>query len=68
MKPVHDTLTTRLISEGSSPEAASARRDTSAPAAQAILRYFWFWVSKSRGWKTSSIGTTLARVSTPAVS
>ena len=66
MKPVQETLTTRSISPGPREDASRARRATSAPARQATSRYFRFWVSKSAGWKTSSIGTTLARNSTPA--
>ena len=66
MKPVQDTLTTMSISPGPREDASRARRATSAPARQATSRYFRFWVSKSAGWKTSSIGTTLARDFTPA--
>ena len=67
MKPVQETLTTRSISPGSSPAEASARRARSTAMVRAWCAKRSFCVSKSPGKKTSSIGTTLARVSTPAV-
>src|SRR5439155_1604984 len=67
-QPVQETLTTRSTSAGRSSARSSARRAVSAPAARAMSMYRSFCRSKSRGAKTSSIGTTLARRSTPAVS
>ncbi len=66
MKPVQDTLTRRSISAGARRAASRVRRARSTPAARAISRYRSFWVSKSPGRNTSSMGTTLARVLTPA--
>jgi len=68
MKPVQETLTTKSTSEGRSPAPSRARRARSIPTLRAISRYRLFCVSKSPGKKTASIGTTLARVRTPAVS
>ena len=56
----------KSISLGPMPALARARRDTSMPACLAISVKRSFWVSKSPGWKTSSMGTTLARAFTPA--
>ena len=68
MKPVQETLTRKSTSDGPSEAAARVRRARPMPISRAHSRYRPFCVSKSRGWKTSAMGTTLARVFTPAES